>query len=207
MMLDKLERRIIGISYKYKSSHISSCLMAVQLIDNIYKIKGKDDIFILSNGHCGLALYVVLEKYEGQDAEKLFKKHGTHPNRDLKAKIYASTGSLGHGLGIAVGMALANRQRIVYCLISDGECAEGSISEALRIATENKLENLRVMLMANCMGAYGRIDLEYLKHRIQTIYPLLVAEVNMFKFPSYLNGLEGHYHVLTEKEYKELITL
>jgi transketolase len=207
MMLNKLERRIIDISYRLKLSHISSCLMACRLIDNIYKIKAKDDIFILSNGHCGLALYVVLEKYEGQDAEKLFKKHGVHPNRDLKAKIYASTGSLGHGLGIAVGMALANRKRNVFVLISDGECAEGSISEALRIATENRLENLRIMLMANSMGAYGQIDLEYLKHRIQTIYPILIAETNMFRFPSFLNGQQGHYIVLNQEQYKELITL
>ena len=48
-------------------------------------------------------------------------KHGTHPHRDLEDKIYCSTGSLGMGIGIAVGMALADRSKNVYCLISDGE--------------------------------------------------------------------------------------
>jgi len=206
-MMNKLERRIIDISYKLKLSHISSCLMAVGIIDEIYKVKAKDDIFILSNGHAGLALYTILEKYEGHNAEKLTLKHGTHPNRDLKDGIHFSTGSLGQGLPIAVGMALANRKRNVWVLISDGECAEGSIFEALRIATENRLENMRIMLMANGMGAYGKIDLEYLRHRILTFYPMLIVETNMFKYPDFLNGLEGHYCVLTEEQYKEVIKI
>ena len=204
-MLNKLERRIIDISYKLKLSHISSCLMAVGIIDEIYKVKAKDDIFILSNGHAGLALYTILEKYEGHNAEKLTLKHGTHPNRDLKDGIWCSTGSLGQGLPIAVGMALANRKRNVWVLISDGECAEGSIFEALRIATENRLENMRIMLMANGMGAYGKIDLEYLRHRILTFYPMLIVETNMFKYPDFLNGQEGHYCVLTKEQYEEVI--
>jgi len=206
-MMNKLERRIIDISYKLKLSHISSCLMAVGIIDEIYKVKAKDDIFILSNGHAGLALYTILEKYEGHNAEKLTLKHGTHPNRDLKDGIHFSTGSLGQGLPIAVGMALANRKRNVWVLISDGECAEGSIFEALRIATENRLENMRIMLMANGMGAYGKIDLEYLRHRILTFYPMLIVETNMFKYPDFLNGQEGHYCVLTEEQYKEVIKI
>ncbi len=207
MLLNKLERRIIDISYKKGLSHLGSCLMAVGLIDKIYKVKEKKDIFILSNGHCGLALYTVLEKYEKQDAEKLFDKHGVHPNRDVKSGIFCSTGSLGHGLPIGVGMALANRTRNVFVLISDGECAEGSIWEALRIATENRLENLRIMVMANGMGAYGKVDVEYLRHRILTFYPLLITEPNMYKYPDYLNGQEGHYATLNEEQYKELITL
>ena len=204
-MLNKLERRIIDISYKLKLSHISSCLMAVGIIDEIYKVKAKDDIFILSNGHAGLALYTILEKYEGHDAEKLFIKHGVHPNRDIENGIWCSTGSLGQGLPIAVGMALANRKRNVWVLISDGECAEGSIFEALRIATENRLENMRIMLMANGMGAYGKIDIEYLRHRILTFYPMLIVETNMFKYPDFLNGQEGHYCVLTKEQYEEVI--
>lgn len=205
-LVNKLEERVLKISLKKNLSHLSSCLMAVGMIDKIYKVKGKEDIFILSNGHSALALYVVLEKYLKKNAEKLFDKHGVHPNRDLKDGIYASTGSLGQGLPIAVGMALADRKRNVFVLISDGECAEGSIWEALRIATENRLENLRIMLMANGMGAYGKIDLEYLKHRILTFYPLLVVETNMFKYPDFLNGQEGHYATLDDKKYKEAVT-
>ena len=108
-MSNKLERRIIELSYKHGLTHLSSCLTSVNVIDKIYQVKKKTDPFILSNGHAFLALCVVLEKWEGKDAEKLWKKHGTHPNRDLEDGIYCSTGSLGMGITVAVGMA---RERI-----------------------------------------------------------------------------------------------
>ena len=72
----------------------------------------------------------MLEKYQGVNAEELFLKHGGHPHRDEENGIYCSTGSLGLGITVAVGRALANKNRTVYCLISDGEAAEGSVWEA-----------------------------------------------------------------------------
>ena len=202
--IDKLERRIIDISFKDKLSHIGSCLTSVGIIDKIYKVKDKKDIFILSNGHSFLALAVVLEKYEGKDAEKLAKKHGTHPNRDLKDGVHCSSGSLGQGLPIAVGMALADRTRNVWVLLSDGECAEGSIWEALRIAAENRLENLKVFVNINGYGGNGLIEVEYLEHRLKSFYPTFTMVTDMFKYPDYLNGLSGHYTVLNEDQYKEI---
>src|SRR5690554_2275237 len=98
MLLNKPEKRILEITYKKKLSHISSCLTAFRLIDNIYKVKKDDEPFILDNGHAALALYVALEKWYFFDAEALFDQHGVHPNRDEKHKIWASTGSLGHGI-------------------------------------------------------------------------------------------------------------
>ena len=204
-IMNKLERRIVDISYKKGLSHIGSCLTAVKLIDSIYLSKTKDDIFILSSGHAALALYVVLEKMEKADAEALFDKHGVHPNRDLGDGIYCSSGSLGHGIGIAVGMAIANKKRDVYVLLSDGECAEGSVWEALRIAAELKLENLKVMVNANGFGANGRVDTEWLDLRLQYFYPSLVQTTNLYAFPEYLQGLQAHYHVLNDQQYRELI--
>ena len=90
-----LKKRILEIAYKHKLSHLGSYLSAVGIVDEIYKTKGADDIFILSSGHAALALYVCLEKYEGADAEELFLKHGGHPHRDEFNGIYCSTGSLG----------------------------------------------------------------------------------------------------------------
>src|SRR3990167_1530072 len=121
-----LKRRIIEISYEKGLSHLGSCLTAVDIIKEIYDIKKPYEKFVLSSGHAGLALYVVGEKYfrdavdtcVSHSAEYLFSKHGVHPNRDRH--IDASSGSLGHGIGIAVGMALADRSKNVYCLISDG---------------------------------------------------------------------------------------
>ena len=115
-----LKKRILDIAYKNKLSHLGSYLSSVEIIDEIYTNKHPDDIFILSSGHAALALYTVLEKHEGRDAEELFKKHGGHPHRDEENGLYCSTGSLGTGITIAVGRALANPKRKVHVLISDG---------------------------------------------------------------------------------------
>ena len=139
--MTNLQKEVLRLSYKHNLSHIGSCLNAVDYIDYIYTIKEKDDIFILSNGHAGLALYVVLEKNGIAKAEDLIKKHGTHPNRDINNGIYCSTGSLGQGLTVAVGIALANSGRNVYVTISDGECTEGSIWESLKIASNCDILN------------------------------------------------------------------
>ena len=90
-----LKKRILDIAYKNKLSHLGSYLSSVDIIDEIYNKKSLEDIFILSSGHAALAMYVVIEKYTGIDAEKLFKKHGGHPHRDESNGIFCSTGSLG----------------------------------------------------------------------------------------------------------------
>lgn len=203
--MNELEKRILEISYKYKLSHIGSCLTAVNLIDSIYSVKKPSEPFVLSQGHAGLALYVVLEKREGKDAERLWKKHGTHPNRDLKDGIWCSTGSLGQGLPIAVGMAMADRKRNVYVLSSDGEMAEGSCWEALKIAADQRLENLRITVNANGYTALGKCDPALLDLRLQYFYPSLVIKTNLFAFPGWLQGLEGHYKVMNKGEYEEII--
>lgn len=206
-MLNDLEKRIIDLSYKYHASHIGSCITALPLIEKVYQMKASDEPFILSSGHAGLALFTILEKYEGKNAEELFKKHGTHPNRDLGDGIYCSTGSLGHGIGIALGMAIADSKRNVYCLISDGECMEGSFWEALRIAADRKIENLIIMVNANGYGAYSEINLDRLQWRIASFVrdncPKVSFNITSCVIP-HLIGLEGHYQILDEKMYKEI---
>jgi transketolase len=199
-----LEQRILKLSYKYKLSHIGSCLIAATPIEATYKVRKPNEPFILSNGHAGLALYGVLEEWTLGDAEDLFKQHGVHPNRDMKHGIWASTGSLGHGIGIAVGMALANRKRLVYVMISDGECAEGSVWEALRVAGDQQLENLRVMVIYNGYGAYGKIDVDILEARLQMFYPNVVIKCNLFSYPDWMQGQEAHYVVIDDAKAKEL---
>ena len=85
------------------------------------KIKKEDDIFILSNGHAVVALYVVLEQYYGLDAQELLEKYGEHPKRNELDHIHCSTGSLGMGICVAVGRAVGNPNRHVHVMISDGE--------------------------------------------------------------------------------------
>lgn len=203
--MGKLERRIIDLSYKHKLSHIGSCLSTVNTIDKIYSIKKKDEPFILSNGHAGLALYVILEKYEGQDAEKLFLKHGVHPNRDEKDGIWASSGSLGCGITLALGYAFSNRNRQVYVIGTDGEVNEGSWYESLRIAADYKLENLRIAIICNGYGAYSEIDCVDVDNRLNVFYPTMIIKTNMFAYPDWLQGQQAHYHVMSEENYKEIV--
>jgi transketolase len=193
LSVNKLHQRIIEISKKYKLSHLGSNLTAVNIIDEIYDVKG-DCPFVLSCGHAGLALYVVLEKYYGFDAEKLYLKHGVHPYRDTESKIYCSTGSLGMGLGVAVGMALADRSKDVYCLISDGECFEGSIYEAANVIRKYKLTNLKVWCNWNGYSAYDKTQLWMLRN-IKMLIPgiqIRVTDVEDYG----LKGLSAHYIIL-----------
>ena len=117
----RLIKRIVEIAYKHKLTHLGCYFSSVQIVDKIYSEKEKDDIFILSSGHAALALYVVIEKYCNLDADKLFTKHGGHPHRCEEDELYCSTGSLGMGLTVAVGRAIANPNRLVHGLICDGE--------------------------------------------------------------------------------------
>ncbi len=203
--MKKLERRIIDISYKRKLSHISSCLNAVKIIDKIYGLMNPDDKFVLSQGHSFLAQAVVLEKKFGLEAEQLSREHGTHPNRNLKEGIWVSTGSLGQGLAIAVGMALADRKRNIYVVSSDGEMAEGMAWEALRIAGEQKLTNLKVTVIANGYSAYGKVDVNLLEKRLNTFYPTKVVRVDLSSYPDFLQDCRGHYVKLDDEKYQEII--
>jgi len=112
---------------------------------------------------------------------------------------------LGMGLSVGVGMALVDRKRNVYVFISDGECAEGSVWEALRIVTDFNLRNLKITCIANGYSALGKIGLDYLDTRLNSFYPVLMIRVDMSKFPIWLHGLEGHYHIMTEEEYAQII--
>ena len=82
-----LVKRLIDITYHERLSHLSSTLSALPIIEEIYAVKEDDEVFILSNGHAGLALYVVLESKYGIDPVMLLHKHGIHPGKDLENKI------------------------------------------------------------------------------------------------------------------------
>lgn len=200
--MNSLEKRILEISYKHKLSHLSSNLSSVNIIDEIYSIKKENEPFILSNGHAGLALYVVLEKFYGINAEKLHEKHGVHPNRDLENKIFYSTGSLGCGLPAACGMALADKNRDVYCLISDGEMFEGSIYETFNIVNKYKVDNLKIYANVNGYSALAKFDKCEVIQKLKNLHKDIQIRLTDYiyeKFP-FVNGLAGHYSLLTDKE-------
>ena len=202
--MTELYKRLLDICYERQLHHLGSYFSALQIIEDIYSQKNEDDIFILSNGHAVVALYVVLEKYYGFDAVELHEKYGDHPKRNELDKLHCSTGSLGMGVTVAVGRALANPDRDVYCLLSDGECAEGSVWEALRFAYENKVTNLKLYVNANGWAAYDAVDLDYLEKRIKAFHP----DVNYVRTTVEhfgLKGLHAHYTNFNEEQYKEAL--
>jgi transketolase len=222
----RLRSRILEISYERKLSHLGSCLSAVDIIYAVYMTKKDDERFVLSSGHAGIALYVVLEE-RGLLAPSFINELNIHPDRNQKIGIDVSTGSLGQGLPIALGMALADRNKNVYCLISDGECSEGSVWETLRVGIEQKLGNLRIVVNANGWGAYNPVSLPLLLKRINGFgykakiadghgveglsrllvsrsdsRPLLIfAKTDVEQFP-FLKGQDAHYYVMGSKDYK-----
>jgi len=101
-------------------------------------------------------------------------------------------------------MAIADKTRNVYVILSDGECAEGSVWEALRVASDLRLENLRIAVICNGFGAYGKIDVDVLEKRLQMFYPILVIKANTFNYPAWLQGQQAHYIKIDDKRAKEL---
>ena len=150
---NKLRKNILQASFKAQSGHIPSAFSILEIIYVLYKYHlTNDEVFVLSKGHGCLALYAVFlemgfiteeEFYSFSEYDSIL---GGHPHRGKHEKIYASTGSLGHGLPICVGSALAKKlngsKEKVYCLLGDGECNEGSVWESVMLADNLRLNNL-----------------------------------------------------------------
>ncbi|MBP9680760.1 MAG: transketolase [Bacteriovorax sp.] len=161
-------KKILDLSYKAKSGHIGSSLSCVSLlVDLFFHRKSQEDAFILSKGHAALALYCILNlKGEISNTEldsfytddTLLPAHT--PILSSIKDISFGTGSLGHGLSLAVGVALGKKLKgevgKVYCLLSDGECQEGSTWEALMFSVAKKLDNLVVLIDQNGLQAFSR---------------------------------------------------
>ena len=204
--MKKLYRRLLDICYENKLHHLGSYFSCLHIIDEIYTNKNEDDIFILSNGHAVVALYVVLEKYYGLDAQKLLDKYGEHPKRNELDRIHCSTGSLGMGICVAVGRAVGNPNRHVHVMISDGESNEGSVWEALRYINDSGLKNITVHVNANGWAAYDPVNITLLEQRMKVFCPNNLkfhrTTVNYFGLD---DSLHAHYTNFTEEQYKEAI--
>ena len=161
-----------------KRAHLGSAMSIMELIRVLYddflnydKTDPRDpnrDRFILSKGHGCLALYVVLADKGFFDEKELLtfcQKDsilGGHPEYGKIPGVEASTGALGHGMPIGVGMALASRlqkrKSRVVVLVGDGEINEGSVWEAAMAAAKHKLSNLTVIIDYNKIQSYGFVS-------------------------------------------------
>jgi transketolase len=163
----EIRKVFLGMHHRAKSGHIGTGLSAIDVLAYLHKHWLRpDDAFILSKGHGASSLYAVLHHYGVLAAEELdtYYKDGTllpaHPAPRAYTAIPAATGSLGHGLSIAAGMAFTWKKvtvadRRVACLLSDGECNEGAVWEAAAFAAHHQLQNLLVVVDANGLQGFG----------------------------------------------------
>lgn len=152
-----LRRNILEQSVSTGHSHIGGSFSSVELMISLYhKIMKTEDKFILSKGHACLGLYLLLQ------TKGFSPKISGHPDRDEENGIPCTTGSLGHGLPIAVGMALARKilqkEGRIFVLVGDGECQEGTTWESLLLAKRFELENLTIIVDHNKLQALSKID-------------------------------------------------
>ncbi len=168
---------ILEIIYKSGKGHIGGAFSCTDILVALYygKILKYDsnnphwderDRFILSKGHAAISLYVILADLGYFDKEELnlFNNGGIlgeHPDVNIPG-IEINSGSLGHGLGIGSGMALAakmdTKKYKTYVLLGDGECYEGSIWEAAMFASHHNLENLIAIIDRNRLCIHGETE-------------------------------------------------
>lgn len=150
---EEIRRKVIDYHEKTKRGHVGPSLSAVEILTTLYHgIMEEEDRFILSKGHASSVLYTVLNDIGLIPNDKLYSLE-EHPKINLSYGILASTGSLGHGLSIGLGMALADKRKNVYVLLGDGECDEGQVWEAIRDASDYGAKNL--VAIVDCNGFQG----------------------------------------------------
>lgn len=188
----KIRKDAINMVHNAHASHIGGVLSCTDIIAVLYSDIANYDVtnprnplrdrIILSKGHNGVAIYAALAESGFFTVDELntygmngskFSCHVSHKN---VPGVEISTGSLGHGIGVACGMALnAKLKKLpykVYVILGDGECNEGSVWEAAMFAAQYKLNNLTVIIDANGMQAMGKcsdvIDMEPMADKWRT---------------------------------------
>lgn len=210
-LASKFRAKVIEMSHAAKAAHLASALSCLDIVavlfHSILKLDPENpkwterDRFILSKGHAATALYVALEykKFISETSLSSYGQAGSlleqHPSPKL-AGVEAATGSLGHGLSIACGIALAGKIKQqtyrTFVVMSDGECNEGSVWEACLFAAANKLENLCVFVDFNKWQATGRsqdvLALEPLADKFRS-FGWLVYEVDGHDHSQLINAI------------------
>jgi len=173
----EIRKSIVRMITKAKASHIGGSLSAADILAALYfrilSIDPKDpedggrDIFILSKGHCCSALYAALAErgfFQKGKLDEFCANGGSlwgHVSRGCAPGVEATTGSLGHGLPIGLGMAIAakrsNQKRKIMVMLSDGECDEGSVWEAALCAAHFRLDNLTIIIDYNKIQSFGSV--------------------------------------------------
>lgn len=211
----EIRKKILKMMFDSQTAHLGSCLSAVDILTVLYfkilKIDPKNpldenrDRFILSKGHAAAALYATLAQ-RGFFPEKILNgycldggKLPGHSTRGCVPGVEVSTGSLGHGLSMGTGMAMAakndNKDYRIFVLMSDGECEEGSVWEAAMFASRHQLDNLIGIVDYNKLQAFGRTN------EIMALEPL---KEKWESFGWQVKEVDGHNFAETEKNLSQI---
>lgn len=163
-------KRILEVSQQVKALHLGGAFSSLEIADFVYyglmsfKNKLPNDYFIMSKGHSAIAQYIILENLgilKKRDLDNYCTKHGilgAHPDYGNPG-IEASTGSLGHGMALATGIAYSNQilnnNKKTFVILSDGELQEGSTWESIMMAANLKVKNLYCFLDHNGSQSFG----------------------------------------------------
>lgn len=161
-----IRKKLLRMHFEAKSSHLGTALSEVDLLTYLYGTwLTPEDRFVLSKGHGASGLYATLNHFGRMSDTDLatYYKNGSklaaHPSPIAFDEIPFATGSLGHGLSLSSGMAyarkLAGNKNKVVCLLSDGECNEGSTWEAALFAGHHQLDRLTVLVDYNGLQGFG----------------------------------------------------
>lgn len=195
------------------ASHISAALSSVEILYTLYfKIMNitpqnvnslERDKFIMSKGHACTALYATLAEKNlipTAHLDKYYVNNGVLPGHldNTTVGVDCAAGSLGHGLSVGIGMAIAKPEHNVYVLLGDGECDEGSVWEAIMLLGQLKLKNLTLIVDENKLQGFGYTkDIIEQSNLAQKIAPfgLDVIEVDGHD----IEALEGAFKKKSEK--------
>lgn len=213
-VVKNIRKNVLKMAHYSHASHVGSALSSVDIIATLYfkimnicaeNLKSKNrDKFILSKAHASTALYATLAEKGFISQESLFKYYiddgvlTGHLDNQSVCGVDCSAGSLGHGLSVGIGMALANAANNVYVLMGDGECNEGSVWEAFMLLGKLKLRNITAIIDKNKLQGFGFnkeiIDQDNLLSSI-TSFGLDVFEVNGHE----IAALEGAFKACSER--------
>ena len=206
-------KRIINMIYKAKSGHSGGALSIIDMLTAIYEIdvnlnENPRSRVVLSKGHTVPAQYAILNSKgiikdeEMSTLRKINSRLQGHPSIKDIPEVDATTGLLGQGLSIAVGIAIAKRNKNdnhhVYAIVGDGEMQEGQIWEAMMQAAHYKLNNLILIIDYNKLSSYGDVNqsmnLEPLKQKVEA-FNFHTIEIDGNDMEQVVNALYESYEV------------
>ena len=165
-IIQQARRRLLQMHFESRVGHIGGNLSCLDILIALHhEAMEPDDLFVLSKGHAAGALYVtlwskgILQEEDLRQFHKDATKLSGHPAPHWMPQIRFATGSLGHGLSLAAGLALGKVLKgepgRIFCLLSDGECEEGSTWEAAMFAAHHRLHPLTILVDANGLQGFG----------------------------------------------------